>query len=210
MTGHKVMKLWSVLVSAFMAVLASLGFTSAATAATSVAQQTQVRNCAPAPTAERPVPVSPAAARHHRTLPPTMKQRITAEAHGTAPTCRTTLSTATHTTTSDQRTTPATATSDQDGNRQAAHGDGNGDGSSEHTAAPPASATADAPGETVNRPGYEVRVSAPGTPRRVLVIAPYHTTTAQSVLRPAAPAGSAEATSGSVRTAGAVVTAVPR
>jgi hypothetical protein len=88
MPGHKVMKLWTVLVSAFMAVLAALGFASTATAAASVQQHEESRNCAAAPAAaKRPAP-APRTSPQERTLPPTMKQRIAAEAHGASPSCR--------------------------------------------------------------------------------------------------------------------------
>ncbi len=87
MTGNRVMKLWTVIVTAFMAVLATLGFASTATAA-SVQQAEGIRNCvAAAPSETRPLP-APRTSPHDRTLPPTMKQRIRAEAHGASPSCR--------------------------------------------------------------------------------------------------------------------------
>ncbi|MFI5756036.1 DUF6344 domain-containing protein [Streptomyces sp. NPDC051569] len=96
MAAFKVRKLWTVFITAFFAVLASLGLTAPATAAGTAVQQP----------AEQPVPASAAARRAARTavgraavprpralprgrsLPPTIKQRIRAEAHGSSPSAR--------------------------------------------------------------------------------------------------------------------------
>jgi Family of unknown function (DUF6344) len=86
MTGNKVVKLWTVLVTAFVALLAALGFASTAAAA-SVQQAAQARNCAAAPVDTRPS-AAPHTLPAPLTLPPTIKQRIHAEAHGSSPTCR--------------------------------------------------------------------------------------------------------------------------
>lgn len=86
MTGNKVMKLWTVLVTAFMAVLASFGFATTATA-TSVQEQAQTRNCVAAPAEEFPAP-APWTPSSDQPRPPTMRQRISAEAHGASPSCR--------------------------------------------------------------------------------------------------------------------------
>src|ERR1043165_2994341 len=86
MTKHKVMTLWTVIISAFIALFSALGLTSPATAATP-AQQTEKTQPAAAISAP-----APAAARPYwslkRSLPPTMKQRIRAEAHGSSPSRR--------------------------------------------------------------------------------------------------------------------------
>ncbi|MEV8020639.1 DUF6344 domain-containing protein [Streptomyces sp. NPDC086554] len=98
MTRTKAMKLWTTLITAFLALFAALGFTTtatAATAATAPAQQA-TESCETART-------FPAALAAHwllaveRSLPPTMKQRIRAEAHGSSPGCR-------HLTTNDTET----------------------------------------------------------------------------------------------------------
>ncbi|MFF8730074.1 DUF6344 domain-containing protein [Streptomyces sp. NPDC015171] len=87
MTKNKVMKLWTAIVTAFLALCTALGFASAATAAPA-GPRTESRTG----TALRTIPTVPAA--HHwvwsqaRALPPTMKQRIRAEAHGKSPSCR--------------------------------------------------------------------------------------------------------------------------
>jgi len=85
MAVNKVTKLWTIIITAFLAVLAAMGLTSPAAAATPVQQAEGVRNAtvsAPAATAVR----APWAFK--RSLPPTMKQRIRAEAHGSSPSCR--------------------------------------------------------------------------------------------------------------------------
>ncbi|MEV7194981.1 DUF6344 domain-containing protein [Streptomyces sp. NPDC093510] len=85
MTGNKAMKLWTTIVTAFLALFAALGLTTTATAATAVQETTNARNatvCASAPMAAL------WSAAYERSLPPTMKQRIRAEAHGSSPSCR--------------------------------------------------------------------------------------------------------------------------
>lgn len=85
MTGTKAMKLWTTLITAFLALFAAMGFTTTAAAATPVQQATQSCKSEPAMTA--PLAAYWAAA-YERSLPPTMKQRIRAEAHGSSPSCR--------------------------------------------------------------------------------------------------------------------------
>ncbi|MGW7523470.1 DUF6344 domain-containing protein [Streptomyces sp. NPDC054783] len=90
MTQNKVMKLWTALVTAFLALCTALGLVATTTATTAAA--------APRPegpstgTAHRTIPTIPAprhwAWSHASALPPTMKQRIRAEAHGKSPSCR--------------------------------------------------------------------------------------------------------------------------
>ncbi|MEU3184959.1 DUF6344 domain-containing protein [Streptomyces sp. NPDC006923] len=93
MAAFKVKHMWTVFITAFFAVLASLGLTAPAAAAGNAVQQ---------PT-EQPVP-APAMAegsekttdratgggapQRGRSLPPTIKQRIHAEAHGSSPSAR--------------------------------------------------------------------------------------------------------------------------
>ncbi|WP_369029146.1 MULTISPECIES: DUF6344 domain-containing protein [Streptomyces] len=80
MAQNKVMKLWTAVVTAFLALCTTLGLITT-TATTAVADSRPARNC-----------TAPAAASwdwsYARSLPPTMKQRIGAEAHGSSPSCR--------------------------------------------------------------------------------------------------------------------------
>ncbi|MFE9663068.1 DUF6344 domain-containing protein [Streptomyces sp. NPDC005955] len=85
MAKNKVMALWTALITAVVAVLAALGFASPAAAAP-VHQTSGSSNSTPA-VREARVPVA-APPRYARSLPPTMKQRIRAEAHGSSPSCR--------------------------------------------------------------------------------------------------------------------------
>ena len=86
MTQIKVMKLWTAFVTAFIALCTALGLititATAATAATPQAGATGTTATAQ-PTAPTISPWS-----FTRSLPPTMKQRIRAEAHGKSPSCR--------------------------------------------------------------------------------------------------------------------------
>ncbi|MEV6378253.1 DUF6344 domain-containing protein [Streptomyces sp. NPDC051773] len=95
MAQNKVMKLWTAIVTAFLALCTALGLVTT-TASAAVPQTATTRNCAiPATAPAMPLPARP----HDRALPPTMKQRIRAEAHGSSPSCRhrTALHTATDT-----------------------------------------------------------------------------------------------------------------
>ncbi|MFJ4469900.1 DUF6344 domain-containing protein [Streptomyces sp. NPDC089424] len=84
MARNSVMKLWNVLVTAFLALFTALGLiTTSASAA--VPQPEPARNSAASITVPT---MSPWAWVHARSLPPTMKQRIRAEAHGKSPSCR--------------------------------------------------------------------------------------------------------------------------
>ncbi|MGW4566598.1 DUF6344 domain-containing protein [Streptomyces sp. NPDC004561] len=90
MTQNKVMKLWTAIVTAFLALCTALGLATAANAATeAVAPRTESPRT---DSALRTAPTIPAprhwAWSHARALPPTMKQRIRAEAHGKSPSCR--------------------------------------------------------------------------------------------------------------------------
>ncbi|GAA0902309.1 DUF6344 domain-containing protein [Streptomyces thermoalcalitolerans] len=87
MDQNKVMKLWTTIVSAFLALCTALGLitttASAAAAATKQPEKTS-KSTALVPAQLR----SPWSRLQARSLPPTMKQRIRAEAHGKTPTCR--------------------------------------------------------------------------------------------------------------------------
>ncbi|MEU6650438.1 DUF6344 domain-containing protein [Streptomyces sp. NPDC046900] len=103
MTGNKVMKLWTAIVTAFLALCTALGLTTR-TAAAAVPQAQPERNSngncdstgtgtgtgtdTDTDTDEMLPRQSTDGWSHKRSLPPTMKQRIRAEAHGSSPSCR--------------------------------------------------------------------------------------------------------------------------
>ncbi|MEV6419710.1 DUF6344 domain-containing protein [Streptomyces sp. NPDC051662] len=94
MAAFKVKKLWTVFITAFFAVLASLGLTAPAAAAGNAVRQ-PAEQPAPAPAAaDHVTEAAPARATvprslpRGRSLPPTIKQRIRAEAHGSSPSVR--------------------------------------------------------------------------------------------------------------------------
>lgn len=88
--NSKVMTLWTAIVTAFLALCTALGFVSATTAA-AVPQTETPRNSTGDDHSTARVTI-PAQSHwlwsHARSLPPTMKQRIRAEAHGKTPSCR--------------------------------------------------------------------------------------------------------------------------
>jgi len=84
MAQNQVMKLWNVIVTAFLALCTTLGLITTATAA-AVPQPEATGNRA---TQVVMPTVSHWSACYARALPPTMKQRIRAEAHGKSPSCR--------------------------------------------------------------------------------------------------------------------------
>lgn len=85
MTQNKVMKLWTAIVTAFLALCTTLGLITT-TAAAAVPQAEAPRNSTAASMA---VPATSYWTwSYSRALPPTMKQRIRAEAHGSSPNCR--------------------------------------------------------------------------------------------------------------------------
>ncbi|MFH8657647.1 DUF6344 domain-containing protein [Streptomyces afghaniensis] len=88
MARNKVMKLWTAIVTAFLALCTTLGFVTT-TAAAAVPQTEQKRNSALIPQ-QRTAPATAAlwSLSYAKALPPTMKQRIHAEAHGKSPSCR--------------------------------------------------------------------------------------------------------------------------
>ncbi|MFF6989471.1 DUF6344 domain-containing protein [Streptomyces sp. NPDC010273] len=85
MAQIKVMKLWNAFVTGFLALCTALGLitvTATVAAATTRVEATSTSTVAAATTPA----VSPWT--FTRSLPPTMKQRIRAEAHGKSPSCR--------------------------------------------------------------------------------------------------------------------------
>ncbi|MEU3662552.1 DUF6344 domain-containing protein [Streptomyces sp. NPDC032940] len=88
MARNKVMKLWTAIVTAFLALCTALGFaTSTASAAVPQTETHSNTETAPAP-ADPAAAAAPWSWSRAGALPPTMKQRIHAEAHGKAPSCR--------------------------------------------------------------------------------------------------------------------------
>ncbi|MEU4172341.1 DUF6344 domain-containing protein [Streptomyces sp. NPDC026665] len=88
MTQNKVMKLWSAIVTAFLALCTTLGLVTT-TAAAAVPQAGPARNAETSVAAPATAPALASWAwSYSRALPPTMKQRIRAEAHGSSPNCR--------------------------------------------------------------------------------------------------------------------------
>ncbi|MFD9327353.1 DUF6344 domain-containing protein [Streptomyces sp. NPDC060065] len=85
MARNQVMKLWTAIVTLLLAVFTAAGFVTT-TAAAAVPQSGPVRNAGTPAVMVPAMPVSSGA--HDRGLPPTMKQRIRAEAHGSSPSCR--------------------------------------------------------------------------------------------------------------------------
>ncbi|MET8560603.1 DUF6344 domain-containing protein [Streptomyces flaveolus] len=89
---NKVMKLWTAIVTAFLALCTALGLVSATTTTAAAAAPRSETPSTGTGTAHRTTPTIPAmrhrAWSHARALPPTMKQRIRAEAHGKTPSCR--------------------------------------------------------------------------------------------------------------------------
>ncbi|GGL99815.1 hypothetical protein GCM10010129_49360 [Streptomyces fumigatiscleroticus] len=86
MAGNKVMKLWTAIVTAFLALCTALGLITTSAAA-AVPRTEPARNSGSAPDTELP-PLPSWSRSNARSLPPTMKQRIRAEAHGKSPSCR--------------------------------------------------------------------------------------------------------------------------
>ena len=84
MAQNKVMKLWTAIVTAFLALCTTLGLITT-TATTAVAEGRPAHNCT---ASAAPPATADWAWSYARSLPPTMKQRIGAEAHGSSPSCR--------------------------------------------------------------------------------------------------------------------------
>ncbi|WP_327316374.1 DUF6344 domain-containing protein [Streptomyces sp. NBC_01235] len=90
MTENRVMKLWTAIVTAFLALCTALGLITT-TAATAAARTEPTRGSESGTTAHAtawPTISAPWLWSQARSLPPTMKQRIRAEAHGKSPSCR--------------------------------------------------------------------------------------------------------------------------
>jgi hypothetical protein len=87
MARNKVMSLWTAIVTAFLALFTALGLVTT-TAAAAVPQTETHSNTEAAPRPEAPTATAAWSWSRTGSLPPTMKQRIHAEAHGKAPTCR--------------------------------------------------------------------------------------------------------------------------
>ncbi|MET9775288.1 DUF6344 domain-containing protein [Streptomyces sp. NPDC006367] len=87
MARNKVMSLWTAVVTAFLALFTALGLVTT-TAAAAVPQTETHSNTETAPRPEAPTATAARPWSMTGSLPPTMKQRIHAEAHGKAPTCR--------------------------------------------------------------------------------------------------------------------------
>ena len=85
MARNKVMKLWTAVITAFIALCTTLGLITTASAAAPVQQPESPRNSAASVAFPTTAHWAWAFA---RSLPPTMKQRIRAEAHGSSPSCR--------------------------------------------------------------------------------------------------------------------------
>ncbi|MEU0964412.1 DUF6344 domain-containing protein [Streptomyces sp. NPDC005917] len=87
----KVMKLWTAIVTAFLALCTALGLVSATAAAAAPQTETPLKSSGDdhSPTGRVTIPAQTHWLwSHARSLPPTMKQRIRAEAHGKTPSCR--------------------------------------------------------------------------------------------------------------------------
>jgi hypothetical protein len=107
MARNKVMKLWTAIVTAFIALCTALGFVTTTTAA-AVPQTEQKRNSALIPQQRTaPATAAPWSLSYAKALPPTMKQRIHAEAHGKSPSCR-------HRALADTAASPTAACPDDD------------------------------------------------------------------------------------------------
>ncbi len=86
MTRNPVMNLWTALVTAVLALLTSLGLITTTAVAAVPEAETARNTSAPQDTTAQEEPIR--ARPYAHSLPPTMKQRIHAEAHGSSPSCR--------------------------------------------------------------------------------------------------------------------------
>ncbi|WP_369170663.1 DUF6344 domain-containing protein [Streptomyces sp. R28] len=107
MARNKVMNLWTTIVTAFLALCTALGFVTTSAAAAAPHKEASRKSDSDRDTsAQLSVPAMPQWAwSYARALPPTMKQRIRAEAHGKTPSCR-------HRPLTDTETAPSTAAVD--------------------------------------------------------------------------------------------------
>ncbi|MFJ3643816.1 DUF6344 domain-containing protein [Streptomyces sp. NPDC090108] len=92
MTQNKVMNLWTAIVTAFLALCTALGLVTTAATTASARTESPATGTPQSGTEQRTAPAIPAMRpwtwSHAKALPPTMKQRIRAEAHGKSPRCR--------------------------------------------------------------------------------------------------------------------------
>lgn len=85
MAQIKVMKLWNAFVTGFLALCTALGLITVTAAAAAATPRVEATSTSAVAATTTPA-VSPWT--FTRSLPPTMKQRIRAEAHGKSPSCR--------------------------------------------------------------------------------------------------------------------------
>jgi uncharacterized protein DUF6344 len=86
---NKVTRIWSIVIAALLAFFASLGLVTTAAATPAVPQQDCPGNRSADVSAKAPyVSPAPKARPYELSRPPTMKQRIRAEAHGSSPSSR--------------------------------------------------------------------------------------------------------------------------
>ncbi|WP_369196909.1 DUF6344 domain-containing protein [Streptomyces djakartensis] len=115
MARNKVMTLWTTIVTAFIALCTALGLVTT-TAAAAVPQAEQERNSTSTGGGipqQRTASVAPPWTQA-RALPPTMKQRIRAEAHGKSPRCR-------HRAVADTAAPATTDCADEDSDSESEH-----------------------------------------------------------------------------------------
>jgi hypothetical protein len=87
MARNKVLTMWTTIVTAFLALCTALGLVTT-TASAAVPQSGTHSNTESASPEAAPAAAVPWSWSRSGSLPPTMKQRIRAEAHGAAPSCR--------------------------------------------------------------------------------------------------------------------------
>lgn len=120
MARNKVMKVWTAIVTAFLALCTALGLvtTTAAAAVPQTENKSNSKSKSKSNGASIPQQRTAAPATFpltsSRALPPTMKQRIRAEAHGKTPRCR-------HRSPADTAATPGTDCTDEDPDAEADH-----------------------------------------------------------------------------------------
>ncbi|MFD4556647.1 DUF6344 domain-containing protein [Streptomyces sp. NPDC058469] len=85
MAQIKVMKLWNAFVTGFLALCTALGLITVTATVAAAAPRSEATSTSTVAQASTPA-ISPWTLT--RSLPPTMKQRIRAEAHGKSPSCR--------------------------------------------------------------------------------------------------------------------------
>ncbi|MFI8947741.1 DUF6344 domain-containing protein [Streptomyces sp. NPDC053750] len=90
MARNKVLSLWTTIVTAFLALFTALGLVSTTAAAAVPQTRTHSNTDAECTTPDEtaPLPILGWSSARSGALPPTMKQRIHAEAHNAAPSCR--------------------------------------------------------------------------------------------------------------------------